>query len=294
MPGRFAETLDSGPLTGPLDFFFAGKNPDLGAGRCRAGGAAGVEASTQGIPTLARASMPGRSMILPIPTCPLGAVPARHVKSARLARTQRAPLVQRPPLSQWPPRHFHSGLHTTFTVASTPLSQWPPRLLQAAPAWRCACSAHTSACSAHLLTSACSALCLLGTSTYKCLLGTVPARHIYLQVEPHDTQTCKTVQAVPHVMQKPCKNHAKCGAYGVPTRRTLTVPRILAICAICAIWVSQGKPLNLHSPPGPCYMCYMCYMALTRQATEPPLSSGSLLYVLYVLYVLYGSYKASH
>ena len=28
----------------------------------------------------------------------------------------------------------------------------------------------------------------------------------------------------------------------------------------------------------------MCYMGLTRQATEPPLSPGSLLYVLYVLY----------
>ena len=36
----------------------------------------------------------------------------------------------------------------------------------------------------------------------------------------------------------------------------------LAIRAICAIWVSQGKPLNIHSPPAPCYMCYMCYMAL--------------------------------
>ena len=46
------------------------------------------------------------------------------------------------------------------------------------------------------------------------------------------------------------------------TSRTLAVPRVLAIRAICAIWVSQGKPLNIHSFPGPCYMCYMCYMAL--------------------------------
>ena len=45
------------------------------------------------------------------------------------------------------------------------------------------------------------------------------------------------------------------------------------------------------SPTGPCYTCYMCYMGLTRQATEHPLSPGSLLYVLYVLY---GSHKASH
>ena len=32
--------------------------------------------------------------------------------------------------------------------------------------------------------------------------------------------------------------------------------------AICAIWLLQGKPLNIHSPPAPCYMCYMCYMAI--------------------------------
>ena len=51
------------------------------------------------------------------------------------------------------------------------------------------------------------------------------------------------------------------GAAAGTNRRTLTVPRVLAIRAICAIWVSQGKPLN-------------------------PL--------LYVLYVLYGSHKASH
>ena len=45
-----------------------------------------------------------------------------------------------------------------------------------------------------------------------------------------------------------------------PSRRTLTVHQVLAIRAICAIWVSQGKPLNIHSPPAPCYMCHMCNM----------------------------------
>ena len=53
MPGRFAETLDSCRLRRqPRPFFFAGKNPNLGAGsaglRCRAGGALGIEASTSG------------------------------------------------------------------------------------------------------------------------------------------------------------------------------------------------------------------------------------------------------
>ena len=101
-------------------------------------------------------------------------------------------------------------------------------------------------------------------------------------------------------MQKPCKNHATCGAYagvytgqvarqgGYAGRRgnplNIHSPRFLAICAICAIWVLQGNPLNIHSPQVPCYMCYMCYVGLTRQPTEHPLSPSSLLYVLYVLY----------
>ena len=79
-----------------------------------------------------------------------------------------------------------------------------------------------------------------------------------------------------HVMQKPCKNHAKTMQNAVRTecqaaepsqspgsllhvlyvlygshkanRRTSTLPRVLAIRAICAIWLLQGKPLNLHSP----------------------------------------------
>ena len=47
---------------------------------------------------------------------------------------------------------------------------------------------------------------------------------------------------------------ARPGGYAT---QALTVPGLLAIRAICAIWLSQ---LNIHSPPGPCYMCYMCYM----------------------------------
>ena len=52
---------------------------------------------------------------------------------------------------------------------------------------------------------------------------------------------------------------------------------------------AAGTKPNPHSPPGPCYMCYMCYISqgkpLISQATEHPLSPGSLLYVLYVLYL---------
>ena len=43
--------------------------------------------------------------------------------------------------------------------------------------------------------------------------------------------------------------------------------RLLAIRPICAIWLSQGNPLNLPAP-GPCYMYYMCYLALTTQPAE--------------------------
>ena len=81
---------------------------------------------------------------------------------------------------------------------------------------------------------------------------------------------------------------ARCRVYAKPLNSTL--PRVHAICTICAIWVLHAKPLNPHSLRAPCYMCYMCYMGLTRQAAEPPLSPGSLLYVLYVLY---GSYTPS-
>ena len=64
-----------------------------------------------------------------------------------------------------------------------------------------------------------------------------------------------------HVMQKPCKNHAKCGAYGAPTRRTFTLPP--GPCYMCCMcFISQGKPLNIHSPRVPCYMYKMCCMAL--------------------------------
>ena len=58
----------------------------------------------------------------------------------------------------------------------------------------------------------------------------------------------------------------------------LTLPQLRYMCYMAP------NPLNLHSPPGPCYMYYMCYMALTRQAAEPPLFPSSMLYVLYVLY----------
>ena len=182
------------------------------------------------------------------------------------------------------------------------------------PARHCACSAHLPRC---LLGTAppCEVLQdvrpTYGSLTGKKQGGTLGLNH--MQNRAKKRASCSTChakkQAVPRVMQKnklfhmSCKNRAKpCKKQAVPhvaktmqkpckmarterqPRRTLTVPRVLAIRAICAIWVSQGKPLNIHSPRVPCYMCYMCYMGLTRQATEHPLSPGSLLYVLYVLH----------
>ena len=109
-----------------------------------------------------------------------------------------------------------------------------------------------------------------------------------MSCQNHVTAPCKT-HAKP--MQNPCKNHAKscetrmraartlawrlCRASGAAgwrllcragsaAGRRLLCQAGLAICAICAIWLLQGKPLNIHSPPAPCYMCYMCYMALTK------------------------------
>ena len=62
----------------------------------------------------------------------------------------------------------------------------------------------------------------------------------------HMQKPCKTVQAV-RVMQK--------NAQAVPHAKTMQKP-----CKMRR--VRSANPLNIHSPPGPCYMCYMCYMAL--------------------------------
>ena len=60
---------------------------------------------------------------------------------------------------------------------------------------------------------------------------------------------------------------------GCATRpRQPTVPGLLAVCAICAIWY--------RSPDRS-----LCPALKPRQAAEPPQSPGFLLYVLYVLYL---------
>ena len=80
-----------------------------------------------------------------------------------------------------------------------------------------------------------------------------------------------------HVMQKPCKNHAKTMQNAARAERQPAEP------SLSPGYISQGDPLNIHSPRVPCYMCYMCY--ISQGNPEHPLSPGSLLYVLYVLYL---------
>ena len=68
--------------------------------------------------------------------------------------------------------------------------------------------------------------------------------------------SCKK-QAVPHA--KPCKKQAvprvmSCKKQAVPHAKTMQKP--------CKMRRVRSDPLNIHSPPAPCYMCYMCYMAL--------------------------------
>ena len=106
----------------------------------------------------------------------------------------------------------------------------------------------------------------------------------------HMQKPCKTVQKTGHVLcscKKPCKNHAKCGAYGAQPAEHHSPGSLLYVlsvlylkplnihsprvpCYMCnRCYISQGKPLNIHSPCKPlnihsprvpCYMCYMCYM----------------------------------
>ena len=99
-------------------------------------------------------------------------------------------------------------------------------------------------------------------------------------------------------MQKPCKNHATCGAYaGVYTGQVarqggfyagrrgnplnIHSPRVPCyMCYMC--YISQGKPLNIHSPRVPCYMCYMCYISQGK-----PLNIHSPRVPCYMYYMCY-------
>ena len=115
------------------------------------------------IPTLARASMPGRSVARSVSEprwashqTRLGEPVLRVVGRARTQWGEPV-LIGRAIKRGWA---SHS---TTFTVAN------------ANAAWRCACSAHLQVPARHVYLSACSARllkCLL-----LCLFGTVPARH---------------------------------------------------------------------------------------------------------------------
>ena len=55
------------------------------------------------------------------------------------------------------------------------------------------------------------------------------------------------------------------------------------MCYMC--YILHAKPLNIHSPPGPCYMCYMCYIlhAKPRNLHSPP----GPCYMCYMCYILH-------
>ena len=102
--------------------------------------------------------------------------------------------------------------------------------------------------------------------------------------------TCCKKQAVPHVMQKPCKNYATCGAYagvytGQVARQGGYAGRGREATQGAAGRLRRARQPAEHplSAGSMLYVLYVLY--LTRQATEHPLSPGSLLYVLYVLYL---------
>ena len=77
---------------------------------------------------------------------------------------------------------------------------------------------------------------------------------------------------------------ARQGGYArqAPSRRTLTGP--CYTCYMC--YISQGKPLNIHSPRIPCYMCYMCYISQSKPPNihSPP----GPCYMCYMCYISQG------
>ena len=67
--------------------------------------------------------------------------------------------------------------------------------------------------------------------------------------------SCSTCHA--KTMQKPCKNHAN-------MQKPCNMRRVrwrLRRQARQGFYAGRGNPLNIHSPPGPCYTCYMCYIS---------------------------------
>ena len=47
------------------------------------------------------------------------------------------------------------------------------------------------------------------------------------------------------------------------------------MCYMC--YILHAKPLNIHSPPGPCYMCYICYILHAKPLNIHSLPAPGLL-----------------
>ena len=144
-----------------------------------------------------------------------------------------------------------------MSLAQRPLGN--PANLACLMALKLACLARACTCSARLL-SACSAQ---------------KKKLFYMSCKKQAVLCYAKKQAVPYVMkpckkdmQKPYKNHAKCGAYGAnPPNPSLPGP----------CYILQGNPLNIYSSE---FLAVLHMQDLTRQPTEHPLSPGFLLYVL--------------
>ena len=88
--------------------------------------------------------------------------------------------------------------------------------------------------------------------------------------------SCSTCHA--KTMQKPCKNHAN-------MQKPCNMRRVrwrLRRQARQGFYAGRGNPLNIHSPPGPCYTCYMCYISQGK-----PLNIHSPRVPCYMCYMCY-------
>ena len=64
-------------------------------------------------------------------------------------------------------------------------------------------------------------------------------------------------------------------------------------CYMCYMrYILHAKPPNIHSPPRPCYMCYMCYIlhAEPRNIHSPP----GPCYMCYMCYILHAKPRNLH
>ena len=120
---------------------------------------------------------------------------------------------------------------------------------------------------------------------------------------------CKIMSCKNHAktMPKPCQNHAKNKLFHMLQKTSCSTCHAKTMQKLCNMrcvrwrlhrasgaagrlrrarqggYAGRGNPLNIHSPPGPCYMCYMCYISQGKPLNiHPPPGPCYMCYMCYI------------